>query len=63
MKAAVFHGAGDIRIEDVAEPANPVDGDVLIEVSRAAICGTDSSEWLHGPLLARPPVILGHEFT
>lgn len=63
MKAAVFHGAGDIRIDEVAEPSTPVDGDVLVQVTRAAICGTDSSEWLHGPLLARPPVILGHEFV
>jgi threonine dehydrogenase-like Zn-dependent dehydrogenase len=38
-------------------------GDVVIEVSRAAICGTDSSEWAHGPLLALPPVVLGHEFV
>jgi threonine dehydrogenase-like Zn-dependent dehydrogenase len=32
-------------------------------VTRAAVCGTDSAEWDHGPVLARPPVILGHEFT
>ena len=31
--------------------------------SGSAICGTDSSEWSHGPLLTRPPVILGHEFV
>jgi threonine dehydrogenase-like Zn-dependent dehydrogenase len=63
MKAAVFHGPRDIRIDDVAEPSAPAGADVLLEVSRAAICGTDSSEWLHGPLLARPPVVLGHEFV
>jgi threonine dehydrogenase-like Zn-dependent dehydrogenase len=38
-------------------------GDVVIQVARAAICGTDSSEWDHGPLLAQPPVVLGHEFV
>ena len=32
-------------------------------MSKAALCGTDSAEWAHGPLLARPPVVLGHEFT
>jgi (R,R)-butanediol dehydrogenase/meso-butanediol dehydrogenase/diacetyl reductase len=36
---------------------------VTLEISRAAICGTDASEWAHGPLLAVPPVVLGHEFT
>ena len=30
---------------------------------RAAICGTDASEWDHGPILCRPPVVLGHEFV
>jgi (R,R)-butanediol dehydrogenase / meso-butanediol dehydrogenase / diacetyl reductase len=63
MRAAVYHGPGDIRIESVPEPNDPTGSQLLIEVTRAAICGTDSSEWAHGPLLARPPVILGHEFT
>ena len=30
---------------------------------RAAICGTDASEWDHGPVLCRPGVVLGHEFV
>jgi threonine dehydrogenase-like Zn-dependent dehydrogenase len=63
MKAAVYHGPGDIRIESVADPGGARGGDLVIEVARAAICGTDSSEWAHGPLLARPPVVLGHEFV
>jgi threonine dehydrogenase-like Zn-dependent dehydrogenase len=63
MKAAVYHGPGNIRIESVAEPERAASSEVLIEVTRAAICGTDSSEWAHGPLLAKPPVVLGHEFV
>ncbi|HZL54747.1 MAG TPA: alcohol dehydrogenase catalytic domain-containing protein, partial [Solirubrobacteraceae bacterium] len=63
MRAAVYRGPGDLRIESVADPGPPAASEVLIGVSRAAICGTDSSEWEHGPVLARPPVILGHEFT
>ena len=63
MKAAVFHGPGDIRIASVPDPDAPRRGELVIEVARAAICGTDSSEWAHGPLLARPPVVLGHEFV
>lgn len=63
MRAAVFHAPGDVRIESVPEPAAPGAGELLIRVSKAALCGTDSAEWDHGPLLARPPVILGHEFT
>jgi (R,R)-butanediol dehydrogenase / meso-butanediol dehydrogenase / diacetyl reductase len=63
MKAAVYHGRRDIRIESVPEPGGPAPGEVVLEVVRAAICGTDSSEWAHGPLLTRPPVTLGHEFV
>ena len=63
MKAAVYHGRRDIRIESVPEPSNPRPGEVVLEVTRAAICGTDSSEWAHGPMLTRPPVTLGHEFV
>ncbi len=63
MKAAVFRAPGDVRIKSVAEPPPPGPGELLIRVSKAALCGTDSAEWAHGPLLARPPVVLGHEFT
>jgi threonine dehydrogenase-like Zn-dependent dehydrogenase len=63
VKAAVFHGPHDVRIEDVAEPEPPAPGEVVLEVVRAAICGTDASEWDHGPVLCRPGVVLGHEFV
>jgi threonine dehydrogenase-like Zn-dependent dehydrogenase len=63
MKAAVFHAPGDVRIEPIAEPPPPGPGELLIKVSKAALCGTDAAEWAHGPLLAQPPVVLGHEFT
>ena len=63
MKAAVFNGPRDVRIEEVPEPAPPDRGDVLLEVVRAAICGTDAAEWDHGPILCRPGVVLGHEFV
>lgn len=63
MRAAVFHGPHDVRIEDVPEPRAPGAGEVVLEVARAAICGTDASEWDHGPVLCRPGVVLGHEFV
>jgi threonine dehydrogenase-like Zn-dependent dehydrogenase len=74
MRAAVFHGAGDVRIEAVAAPGDPGPGEVLIAPSMAAICGTDASEYAHGPhmipLQTRHPgsghvgpLVLGHEFV
>jgi threonine dehydrogenase-like Zn-dependent dehydrogenase len=74
MRAAVFHGAGDVRIEAVAAPGDPGPGQVLIAPSMAAICGTDASEYAHGPHMIplhtrHPgsghvgPLVLGHEFV
>ena len=62
MKAAVYRGPHDISIEDRPVPSLEGPDDVIVRVRRAAICGTDASEWDHGPMLARPPVTLGHEF-
>jgi (R,R)-butanediol dehydrogenase/meso-butanediol dehydrogenase/diacetyl reductase len=63
VRAAVFHGPRDVRIETVPDPAAPGPGEVVLEVLRAAICGTDASEWDHGPVLCRLGVVLGHEFV
>jgi len=63
VRAAVFHGPRDVRVENVADPGAPAPDDVVLQVLRAAICGTDASEWDHGPVLCRPGVVLGHEFV
>ncbi|MFX0064598.1 MAG: zinc-binding dehydrogenase [Candidatus Hermodarchaeota archaeon] len=60
MKAAMFHGAGDIRIEEVPNPV-PGSGEVLIQPRYCGICGTDLSAWKYG--LYGSGVIIGHEFS
>jgi L-iditol 2-dehydrogenase len=40
MLAAVYHGPNDLRIEDVPIP-DIGDGDILVKVISASICGTD----------------------
>ena len=61
MKAAVFRGIGDVRIEDVPEPeAGPED--VVVEVSMCGICGTDLHTYVHGRLVESGQV-MGHEFS
>ncbi len=64
MKAAVFMGAGDIRVTEVPKPV-PGPGDVLVKVAACGICGTDvhifSGE--EGAAKTVPPTILGHEFA
>lgn len=72
MKAAVWHGYKDIRIEEVKEPS-PKPGQVKIKVDWAGICGTDRHEY-EGPnfipvkkphrLTGRvAPLTIGHEFS
>ena len=73
MKAAVYYGAHDVRIEERPTPARG-DGEVLLRVLRSGMCGTDATEWRSGPHLfaigdvPHPtsghtgPLIMGHEF-
>jgi len=61
VKAAVFHGPGDLRIEERCTPAVTSDG-VLVRVEACGICGTDR-HIVHGEFLTSPPVIIGHEFA
>jgi (R,R)-butanediol dehydrogenase/meso-butanediol dehydrogenase/diacetyl reductase len=48
MRAAVFHDRGDVRVEQVVDPA-PGRGEVLLRVHASGICGTDAHEYAHGP--------------
>jgi threonine dehydrogenase-like Zn-dependent dehydrogenase len=41
MKAVVFHGVGDIRVDDVPEPQLQEPNDAIVRLTAAAICGTD----------------------
>ena len=41
MKAAVFYGPHDVRVEEVPAPAEIGPDEVLLRVDRSAICGTD----------------------
>jgi hypothetical protein len=41
MKAAVFHAAGDIRVEQVPDPTIIAPTDAIVRVTHACICGSD----------------------
>jgi len=41
MRGVVIHGAGDIRVEDRDEPKLLADGDVVVRVVAACVCGSD----------------------
>ena len=73
MRAAVYHGQGDVRVEDVT-PRSPGPNDVEIEIAYCGICGSDVHEYAAGPIAIpeeKPhpltnetlPLTLGHEFS
>ncbi|KPJ86591.1 MAG: alcohol dehydrogenase [Spirochaetes bacterium DG_61] len=62
MKAAVYHGIKDIRVEEVPVPEIG-EGDILLKVGACAICGTDLKVYLYGYKNFSPPQIIGHEIS
>jgi threonine dehydrogenase-like Zn-dependent dehydrogenase len=61
VKAVVWHGTGDIRIDEVPDPKILEPGDAIIRVTRSAICGTDL-HLVRGTMPGmQPGTILGHE--
>lgn len=73
MKAAVWYGKRDLRIEEVEE--KPLkDTDVKVKVAWAGICGSDLHEYEEGPVFVpteetdpltneKAPLTMGHEFA
>ncbi|MFC7157657.1 2,3-butanediol dehydrogenase [Halomarina halobia] len=72
MKAALYYGQEDVRVETVdADRVGP--GDVLVDVAACGICGSDLHEYTAGPIFVpnapHPmtgvslPLRMGHEFA
>jgi threonine dehydrogenase-like Zn-dependent dehydrogenase len=59
MKAVLFRGVHDIRVEEVARP-RPRAGEAVIRITATTICGTDV-HIVNGEYPVRPGLILGHE--
>lgn len=73
MKAAVWHGVKDVRVEEV-ELKPTKDNEVVVKVAYAGICGSDLHEYLEGPVFipvekmdaltgGQAPLTMGHEFS
>jgi L-iditol 2-dehydrogenase len=62
MKAQVFYGPQDMRLEEVPTPS-PKEGELLLKVEACAICGTDVRIYYSGHHNVKPPQIIGHEIS
>jgi len=61
MEAVVFHGVGDIRLEEVPEPTVKGERDAVVRLTASAICGTDL-HMIRGTFPGmQSGTILGHE--
>jgi len=61
MKAAVWHGRRDIRVDDVPDPTIEQPTDAIVEVTTTGLCGSDLHLYeVLGPFLDEGD-ILGHE--
>jgi threonine dehydrogenase-like Zn-dependent dehydrogenase len=61
MKALVFHGIKDVRVDTVDDPEIVDSRDAIIRVTSTAICGSDLHIY-NGGIPQPRPMVLGHEF-
>lgn len=62
MKAVVYRGAKNFKVEQVPEPQLQHPGDVVVKVKYSGICGTDLHTY-RGFVKVPDGQILGHEFV
>lgn len=60
MKAAVYHGVNDVRVETVPTPSVG-EGELLVKIHTCGICGTDLKKIATGSHSA--PRVFGHEMS
>jgi threonine dehydrogenase-like Zn-dependent dehydrogenase len=60
MKALVWHGERALELEQLPEPL-PAEGEVVLDVELAGICGSDLHGYRGHPGPRVPPLVLGHE--
>jgi S-(hydroxymethyl)glutathione dehydrogenase / alcohol dehydrogenase len=62
VKALVYHGAKDVRVDDKPKPEIKDKGDIILRVTSTALCGSDLHLY-HGTVQGMEPgQTLGHEF-
>jgi threonine dehydrogenase-like Zn-dependent dehydrogenase len=62
MRAAVWHGKRDVRVEKVPDPSVVNPRDAIVRVTMSAICGSDLHLWNGFVPGMQPGDVIGHEF-
>ncbi|MBM3112860.1 glutathione-dependent formaldehyde dehydrogenase [Pseudomonas sp. P66] len=62
MRALTYHGAHDVRVETVADPALQEPDDIILRVTATAICGSDLHLYRGKIPSTEHGDIFGHEF-
>ncbi len=73
MKALLYHGNKDIRLEEIEKPKQK-SNEALVKVKYTSLCATDIEEWQYGPLWIqtatlnplsgkKAPLVMGHEIS
>ncbi|HEX7881049.1 MAG TPA: alcohol dehydrogenase catalytic domain-containing protein, partial [Candidatus Eisenbacteria bacterium] len=62
MRALVYHGSKDVRVDEVDEPRLMADDDLILRVTATAICGSDLHIYRGKIPKMEDGDILGHEF-
>ena len=61
MKAVVWHGKADVRVDDVPDPRIQEPTDAIVRITSTAICGSDLHLYSKLGLILKEGDILGHE--
>jgi len=62
MKAAIYRGPQDLKVEEISEP-QAASNEVKLRIHACATCGTDAKIYNHGHPRLTPPQVIGHEIA
>jgi 2-desacetyl-2-hydroxyethyl bacteriochlorophyllide A dehydrogenase len=61
MKAAVYEGIRDVRVQTLPDPV-PAAEDIVLRIKACGICGSDLHSYTTGAFI-KPGQVMGHEFS
>ena len=62
MRAVTFHAPGEVRVDEVPEPAISHAADAVVRIEASGICGSDLHIY-HGRVKIEPGFVIGHEYV